>query len=451
MKNLTLLLTALFLSPLSADEAREKPNVLIILADDLGFADVGFNGCKDIPTPHIDAIANTGVKFESGYVTHPYCSPSRAALMAGRYQQRFGHECNPQEATATNNDGIPTSEILLPARLKEAGYTTGLIGKWHLGVADQFKPLNRGFDEFFGFLSGGYDYFGKPPKDGEPIYRGEEPVDSDSITYLTDNFGNEAVDFITRHKAEPWFLFLSFNAPHAPDQATQEYLDRFPDLKGRRKIYAAMVSAMDDAIGDAMANIKATGQEYNTLVFFLSDNGGRTHVADNTPLKGHKGNTYEGGVRVPFVATWPGTIPAGSKFDFPVSSLDIHATALALAGVSMKDTEGVDLMPFVTGKDTNAPHETLFWRVSGGWDYAVLKGSEKLVKPGWTDTPELYDMDSDISEENDQAANRPETLSRLQTLYEKWDEKNIEPLWDDPHKENVAKEREEETGCMPKQ
>ena len=445
MKALTLLLSTAILGSLAAEEARKNPNVLLILADDLGFADVGFSGCKDIPTPHIDAIAKAGVQFESGYVTHPYCSPSRAALMAGRYQQRFGHECNPQEASETNNDGIPTSEVLLPARLKKSGYTTGLIGKWHLGVADQFKPLNRGFDEFYGFLGGGYNYFGKPGSDGEPIYHGTEPVDPKNITYLTDSFGDQAVDFIGRHKTDPWFLFLSFNAPHAPDQATKEYLDRFPNLTGSRKVYAAMISAMDDAIGDVMAEIKSSGQEKDTLVFFLSDNGGRTGPADNAPLNGHKGYTFEGGIRVPFAACWPGHIPENTTYTYPVSSLDIHATALALAGASMDDTEGVNLIPFVTGENKDAPHDVLYWRVAGGWDYAVRQGKDKLHKPGWSTKSELYRLDTDLSEKNDIAGTHPETVDRMQALYEKWNAKNVAPLWTDPHKENVEKEREAET------
>ncbi|MFD2255128.1 sulfatase [Luteolibacter algae] len=443
--SLKILLTSFLIIHASAEDKREQPNVLLILADDLGFADVGFNGSKDIPTPHIDAIAKAGVKFESGYVTHPYCSPSRAAIMAGRYQQRFGHEHNPQEASETNNDGIPTSEILLPARLKEVGYTTGLIGKWHLGVADQFKPLNRGFDEFFGFLGGGYNYFGQPGKEGAPIYRNEEAVDPESITYLTDTFGDEAVDFVQRHKGKPWFLFLSFNAPHAPDQATQEYLDRFPNLTGNRKTYAAMISAMDDAIGKVMAELKATNQEKETLVFFLSDNGGRTGPADNQPLNGHKGYTFEGGVRVPFTASWPGHIPENITYEHPVSSLDIHATALALAGASLDDTEGVNLLPFVTGEDSGAPHDVLFWRVAGGWDYAVRQRKDKMVKPGWSDRQELYNLEADLSESHNTAKGHPEVIDRMQALYEKWNAKNIEPLWSDPHKENVAKERAAET------
>lgn len=420
-----------------------KPNVIIILTDDQGYADVGFNGSPDLKTPHIDRLAYDGVRFPSGYVTHPYCSPSRAALMAGRMQQRFGHEHNPQLSYEDHTQGIPTSEILLPARMKKAGYATSLIGKWHLGHDTPFHPLNRGFDEFFGMLGGGFSYWGTPKDSGETIMRGFESVPEKDITYLTDDFTDAAIDYIQRHQSNPFFLYLSYNAPHAPDHATPKYLERFPDLKGRRKIYAAMISAVDDGVGRVMAELKAQDIDDNTLVFFLSDNGGRSVVADNGPLRGIKGRTYEGGVRVPFAARWPGHLPSGLEYTHPVSSLDIHATAIALAGVADQftaQTEGVNLVPFVSGRNANVPHETIHWRVGGGWDFALREGKYKLAKPGLEPRVELYDLSNDIGEQHDLADKLPDIKNRLLEKHFEWDATNVPPLWLDPHVENIRKE-----------
>ncbi len=423
--------------------AANKPNVIIILTDDQGYGDVGFNGSTDLKTPHIDRLAYDGVRFPAGYVTHPYCSPSRAALMAGRMQQRFGHEHNPQNSFSDHTQGIPESEILLPARLKTAGYATSLIGKWHLGHAEPFHPLNRGFDEFFGMLSGAFNYYGTPKPDGETIMRGRDSVPAKDISYLTDDFTDAAVDFIQRHRQKPFFLYLAYNAPHAPDHATAKYLDRFPALTGKRKIYAAMVSAVDDGVGRVMAELKAQGIDDHTLVFFLSDNGGRASVANNGPLRGLKGRTYEGGVRVPFAARWPRHLPAGIEYTQPVSSLDIHATALALAGVAAQfadRTEGVNLIPFVDGTNPKAPHDILHWRVGGGWDFALREGNYKLAKPGLQPRVELYDLSTDLGEQHDLADELPDVKNRLLEKHIEWDAANVPPLWLDPHVENIRQE-----------
>ena len=423
--------------------AANKPNVIIILTDDQGYGDVGFNGSTDLKTPHLDRLAYDGVRFPAGYVTHPYCSPSRAALMAGRMQQRFGHEHNPQNSFLDHSQGIPESEILLPARLKTAGYATSLIGKWHLGHAAPFHPLNRGFDEFFGMLGGGFNYYGTPSKDGETIMHGHDSVPAKDITYLTDDFTDAAVDFIQRHRQKPFFLYLAYNAPHAPDQATPKYLERFPNLNGKRKIYAAMVSAVDDGVGRVMAELKAQGIDNHTLVFFLSDNGGRAGVANNGPLRGLKGRTYEGGVRVPFAARWPEHLPSGIEYTHPVSSLDIHATALALAGVADQfadRTDGVNLIPFVDGTNPNAPHDIIHWRVGGGWDFALREGNYKLAKPGFSPRVELYDLSTDIGEQHDLTDELPDVKNRLLEKHIEWDATNVPPLWLDPHVENIRKE-----------
>lgn len=422
------------------------PNILVILADDLGYADIGCNGGKVIPTPHIDRLAQSGVRFDAGYVTHPYCSPSRAGLLTGRYQQRFGHECNPDSATATNNVGLPVTETLLPAVLKTAGYATGLVGKWHLGIAPQFHPRNRGFDEFYGFLSGNISYYGQPTPRSGPIYRDFDPVDPATITYLTDTFADEANAFIHRHRDQPWFLYLAFNAPHSPDQATPNYLARFPHLSEPQKTYAAMVSALDDGVGRVITELARLGLEKNTLVFFLSDNGGRHDGANNSPLRGYKGHTFEGGVRVPFLASWPGKIPADTVLHQPISALDIFPTALALAGITgapAARAEGVNLIPHLTGQMTKLAPRTLYWRVQGGWDFAVRDGDDKLVKPGWRDESELFDLRADKSESKNLAHQNTATAARLRALYDEWNRRNVAPLWDDPHRTATMRQRAE--------
>lgn len=270
------------------------PNILLIVGDDMGYADVGFHGCKDIPTPHLDALAKSGVRFTSGYVTGPYCSPTRAGLLTGRYQQRFGHEFNP-----AGEQGMPVTETTIADRLKSAGYVTGLVGKWHLGAKPEMHPLKRGFDEYFGFLGGAHSYF-----DADGVLRGNEPVKE--LDYTTDAFGREAMAFIEKHastgsaqaKAHPWFLYLAFNAVHTPMHATEDRLKKFADIAdAQRRTYAAMMSAMDDNIGLVLAKLAATGQTSNTLVFFISDNGGPTmkgvtvNGSRNDPLRGSKRTT----------------------------------------------------------------------------------------------------------------------------------------------------------------
>ena len=421
------------------DESARRPNVLIIVGDDMGYADVGFHGCKDIPTPNLDALAASGVRFTNGYVTGPYCSPTRAALLVGRYQTRFGHEFNP----GGNAQGLPVNQSTLADRLGEVGYKTGLVGKWHLGNAPERHPLKRGFQEFFGFLGGAHSYF-----EAEGFFRGDQPVES--IDYATDAFGNEAVGFIQKHRDEPWFLYLSFNAVHTPMHATEDRLDKFASIEDpQRRKYAAMMSAMDEAIGKVQHALKATEQETRTLVMFISDNGGPTmqgvtvNGADNTPLRGSKRTTLEGGVRVPFVISWPGVIKPG-VFTKPVIQLDLHTTALAACQVPIKPQwklEGVDLLPHVLGTDQSDPHEALYWRF--GQQMAIRKGSWKLVRydkaadgPSSGGGPrakvtdfKLYDLSNDIHEDQDLSVQKPEKVKELQEDWDRWNQGNVEPLW----------------------
>ena len=430
-------LTALALLSTVALAADKQPNILLIVGDDMGYADVGFHGGKEIPTPNLDALAASGVRFTNGYVSGPYCSPTRAGLMTGRYQTRFGHEFNPSGATA----GLPLSETTIADRLKAAGYFTGLVGKWHLGALPEMHPQKRGFDEFFGFLGGSHDYFKYAG-----VLRGNTP--HDESLYLTDAFAREAVDFIKRHKAEPWFLYLAFNAVHTPMQADDARLARFSHIADtKRRTYAAMMVAMDEAIGQVRQAVANAGLEGDTLVAFISDNGGpampgvTVNASINDPLRGSKRTTLEGGIRVPFLLSWPGHIQPG-VYDKPVIQLDLTATALAAAGVpAPTDTQvdGVDLAPFVSGQNTSAPHDTLLWRF--GQQMAIRQGDYKLVRydvnadtrtgagnQGVT-AAKLYNLADDIGETNDLSSAMPERAQELQAAWDAWNATLAKPLW----------------------
>ncbi len=417
-----------------------KPNILLIVADDLGYGELGAQGfTREIPTPHLDSIARNGTRFTSGYVTGPYCSPTRAALLTGRYQQRFGHEFNPGPALAGGpGAGLSVNEKTIADRLKPAGYATGWFGKSHLGNEPQFHPLKRGFDEFFGFLGGAHSYLetGAGPN---AILRGTEPVPS--IDYTTDAFAQEAVSFIGRHQDQPWFVYLPFNAVHAPLETLEKYEARFKDITDpKRRKFAAMLSALDDGVGSVLTKLREQQQEERTLIIFHSDNGGPTPsiTSGNGPLRGFKGQTWEGGVRVPFFAQWKGTLPAGKVDDRPVAQIDILPTALAAAGVEVKPEwkiDGVNLLPYLKGEKSEAPHEAIFWRF--GQQIAVRQGDWKLVKAqtgsgeakASTQGAELYNLANDIGETNNIAAAHPGKVAELATLWNQWNSQLVEPAW----------------------
>jgi arylsulfatase A-like enzyme len=436
----------------------------------MGYADIGVHGCADIPTPNLDALAAAGVRCTSGYVSGPYCSPTRAGLMTGRYQTRFGHEFNPgnaqqrrQRAQANpdsldqpqteaqqsrragrgrNAIGLPVSETTIADRLKEAGYATGLVGKWHLGGANRFRPQRRGFDEFFGFHGGAHPYF---PEERAQIFRGTERVDEKD--YLTDALAREAVAFIDRHRDEPFFLYLAFNAVHTPMHATDERLEKFKSISDeRRRTYAAMMSAMDDAIGAVVTKLRDSQLEENTLVFFISDNGGPTmpgtagNASRNEPLRGSKRTTLEGGIRVPFFVKWPGHILAGKVYGHPVIQLDILPTALAAAQVETApdaDIDGVNLLPYLNGENTDPPHDALYWRF--GQQMAIRQGDWKLVRydprvdgmTGRATESKLYNLAADVGETNDLIDDEPERAQALQVAWDEWNQSNVRPLWRD--------------------
>ena len=452
----------------AAAEPARRPNVIFIVADDLGYGELGCYGGKGIPTPHIDALAAAGVRFTNGYVTAPFCAASRAALLTGRYQTRFGFEFNPIGAkNAAPGIGLPLDEKTVADHLRASGYATALVGKWHLGGTAEFHPQRRGFDEFFGFLHEGHTYVPHPwagvttwlrrralPDGGtgrwtspdgrliwtthmggnepdydadNPLLRSSQPVDERA--HLTDAFTREANDFITRHRTQPFFLYLAYNAVHSPLQAADAYLAKFahiPDL--HRRIFAAMLAHLDDSVGSVVAHLRAQGIAENTLIVFLSDNGGPTKelTSSNAPLRGGKGELFEGGIRVPFIVSWPGRIPPRA-LDTPVISLDATATALGLAGISSTPSplDGVNLWPLLSGKSAAAPHATLYWRV--GERHAIRHGDWKLLRQrgAW----QLYHLAKDVGEQTDRATAEPARTQELAGLWETWNLEQIAPRW----------------------
>ena len=434
-----------------ANSQPRKPNVIIILGDDLGYCDTGLYGCKDIPTPNINSIANKGALFTNAYVSAPVCSPSRAGLMTGRYQQRFGFEFNagPLARAVANQDmGLPLTEITLADAMKKAGYKTGMVGKWHLGMQEKFRPNQRGFEEYFGFLFGANSYIDPkgegvknaaagggeadpawPRSKQNPVLRNNTPIEEEG--YLTDAIAREAVAYIERHKSEPFFLYAPFNAPHTPLQATKKYTDRFAHIKDeRRQVYAAMVSALDDAVGAILQKLRETGLEKDTLVVFSSDNGCATYTGacTNDPLRYGKLTHLEGGFRVPFAMQYPAQLKAGMVYDKPISSLDLFPTAVKLAGGEMpKDRlyDGVDLLPYLTGKNKAAPHDVLCWRNSP--NSAIRKGNWKMFVGG--DQVWLFDLSKDIGEQKNLAKERPDIVTQLKKDFAQWEAQLKQPLW----------------------
>jgi arylsulfatase A-like enzyme len=416
------------------EKAAGRPNIVLIVGDDLGYGELGCYGGKEIPTPHLDGLARNGVRCTNGYVSCPVCSPTRAGLMTGRYQQRFGHEFNPGPANqAADVFGLPLTEVTLPDRLKAAGYVTGMVGKWHLGYKPEYQPQKRGFDEFFGFLGGAHSYVDAKEDKANAILRGTEPVDEKE--YLTDAFTREAVAFIDRHQKEPFFLYLPYNAVHAPMQAPEKYKTRVAGIKDdKRRTFAAMLTALDDGVGAVLKKLQDAGVSGNTLVIFITDNGGPTPqiTSKNDPLSGRKGQVMEGGIRVPFILHWPGKLPAGRVYEQPVIALDILPTAVAAAGAVLPENaklDGANLLPHLTGKLDTPPHDSLHWRFGNQW--ALRKGNLKLAKLA-NGEPKLFDLADDIGETKDLATAKPELLKELLAEHEKWNAELMKPRWGQP-------------------
>lgn len=424
----------------SQSQQTKKPNLVVIMTDDMGWADVGFNGCKDIPTPNIDVIANEGVRFDEGYVSYPVCGPSRAGFLTGRYQDRFGFTTNPSIDPNNPTSGLPVEEETMAQVLRKADYNNAIIGKWHMGTNAVFHPLERGFDYFYGFLSGGHNYYPDQLTLNDisdvtskwgwyrtKIIENRTKVETDD--YLTDELSDAAVEYIKKQadNDQHFMLYLAYNAPHTPLQATEKYLSRFPNITDkRRKTYAAMVSAVDDGVGRVLKTIEEKGLDENTIIVFLSDNGGaNNNASDNGPLRGMKGDLFEGGVRVPFAIRWKGIIPEGKSYEKPVSSLDIMATIVAQTEVKInteRPLDGVDLIPYLTGKDKGTPHDYLFWRKWEQNAMAIRKGNHKLVanKNQDKNAPELFDLSLDAAENEDLKSKEKEISDSLLSAWKKW-------------------------------
>jgi len=450
-----------------------QPNIVLLIADDLGYGETGCQGNAEIPTPHIDSIAAGGVRFTGGYVTAAFCSASRAGLLTGRYQTRFGYEFNPIGARNEDPDiGLPASEVTLAEHLQNAGYATALIGKWHLGGTANFHPQRRGFDEFFGFLHEGH-YFVPPPYEGvttwlrrrvlpggskgrwtsrdgrlilsthmnhsepdydanNPILRGSQPVDERS--FLTDAITREATSFIHRTAERPFFLTVAYNAVHSPMQATEAYMEKFAGIQDvQRRIFAAMLSNMDDSVGQILAALRENQLTDNTLVIFISDNGGPTRelTSSNLPLKGGKGSLYEGGIRVPYLMSYPSRIPSSLVYHNPVISLDIFPTVCAAAGIPLPlntPLDGVNLLPFLDEGNSGLPHKTLFWRVGSNTalrhgDWKIVRMSRQKADGEW----ELYNLVSDQAEATDLAPSQPKLLQQLLLEWRALDNQMVAP------------------------
>jgi arylsulfatase A-like enzyme len=424
-----------------------RPNIVIIVADDIGYADFGFQGSKDIATPNIDRLARAGVRFTNAYVSGPYCSPTRAGLLTGIYPQRFGHEFNPSPTTG-RPAGLPLGQQTLADRLRAHGYRTGLFGKWHLGMSPEMHPMERGFDEFYGFLGGAHSYFETPDTGRVAIFDGRRAISEPQ--YLTDAITGRAVEFIERNRAQPFLLYLAYNAAHTPMHATQQHLARVANIPDeRRRTYAAMIAAMDDGIGRTLDELRAQGLDENTIVFFFSDNGGPTmegttlNGSSNAPLRGSKRQTWEGGIRVPFAIRWTGKLEADRIVSFPIIQLDVLPTAMAAANLPVQrewNLDGVNLLPYLTGADRGTPHDALYWRL--GEHMAVRKGAWKLVHspdgplrdvdhdaPRDLSRAHLFNLESDIAESNNVAAAHEDKVKELTELWLAWNARLVKPLW----------------------
>lgn len=433
------------LAATSAAGADQKPNVIVVLADDLGYQDVSFNGSPDISTPNIDRIASEGAKFSNAYVTYAVCGPSRAGLLTGRYQDRFGYSRNPVIDPKDPDAGLPLSEQMISEVLEPVGYTSGIIGKWHMGMHPKYHPNKRGFDYFYGFLSGGHFY---QPED--LIYESlDEAMQHDAWfktkimenggrvetdDYLTDELTKAGIGFIEREQDNPFFLYMSYNAPHTPLQATEEYLARNEHIEDEdRRTYAAMVTALDDGVGRILDTLKELDIDENTLIFFLSDNGGtKQGFASNAPFRGFKSELFEGGVRVPFAMRWPGVIPAGTTYDELVSSLDILSTAASITNAPIakeRPLDGVNLIPYLAGNKLGAPHDQLFWRKYDDQEVGMRKGQKKYIFDQRLGERHLYQLDSDTAEQHNLIEDEADAFGQGLIEMADWNKEMQDPVF----------------------
>lgn len=432
-------------TPLALSRARaapRPPNIVLILADDLGSGDLSSYGCPDIHTPNIDSIGRAGVCFTRFYANGPECSPTRSALLTGRYQQRVGGlECAIGVGDVGRYDdaiwlqkrgqlGLPVSEITLPQMLKRHGYHTGCFGKWHLGYPEKFWPIRHGFDESFGILGGNADYFTHTEEDGRPVlYHNTSLVERKG--YITDLIAEAAVEWLKRRSGRPFFLYVPFTAPHTPIQdpdGLDPQTGTAPRRQGDRSVYAKMVERMDARVGAVLAQLHSMGAAENTIVIFLSDNGGDPN-GRNAPLRGRKSSLWEGGIRVPCLMRWPGMLPQGPTIAQVSLTMDLAPTLLAAAGASPprgRKLDGLDLLPVWTGQREPFPR-TLFWRFKRGdrARKAVRHGDMKLVIDDGTE--ELHDLAADELEQNNLLPNAARTAAELKARLAAWEKDVMAP------------------------
>lgn len=435
----------------NAQDEHVRPNILIVLCDDLGYADVGFNGGENAITPTLDRLATGGTIFTSGYVAHPFCGPSRTSLMIGRYAHKVGAQFNLPPNSETIGKGISKEEPFMSKVLQDAGYYTVAVGKWHLGSVEQYHPNNRGFDDYYGFLGGGHKYFpeeylatyDKQKAEGKevifeylvPLEHNGKEVREDE--YLTDELSHGAVRFVNEanEKGKPFFLYLSYNAPHVPLEAKKEDYEKFAHIENKdKRTYAAMVHAVDRGVNEVENALKVNGQYENTLIVFLSDNGGKVSKgATNFPLREGKGSTCEGGYRIPMFFHWPGNVPERTKFDHPVTCMDFYPTFARLAGASIPDgklLDGKDIWDdFKAGLNPHENEMTYVLRHRTGYSDVGARRDEwkalKINQEPW----KLINIVEDMSEEHDLSMQHPDILNELVVEAEKWSATHVQPNW----------------------
>ncbi len=401
-------------------EMKDKPNLVVILADDLGYGDLGCYGCSDIRTPNIDRLASEGVRMTNAYASAPVCTPTRCALITGCYQQRQPNlewAIYPQIQSV----GLPPDQLTLPSMLHEAGYVTGMFGKWHLGCTTQFAPTRYGFDEYFGFLGGNLDYFRHQDQYGNPdLFEKAEPVTHSG--YITDLITERSVDFIHRNAATPFFLYAAYNAPHwpiqGPDDEALELQGNDYSQRGDRQTYAKMVERVDEGVGRILDALKREGKDKTTLVVFMSDNGG-DRLARNAPLRDNKGTLWEGGIRIPCILSWPEMLPAGRVSHQATITMDITASLLAAAWVKPnRKIDGICLLPYFAGARPDV-EQTFVWRSNWKQEKAVRWGRWKWLKI--KEEEYLFNLEEDISEQNDRKDRNIDIVYWLREIYRQWE------------------------------
>lgn len=450
-----MLVNLLSVSTFAQHKTSPKPNVIVIVSDDAGYVDFGCYGGKQIPTPNIDAIAKQGTRFTDAYVSASVCAPSRAGILTGRYQQRFGFEHNTSSILAPGytiaDVGMDPSEQTIGNEMQANGYKTIAIGKWHQGEEKKHFPLNRGFDEFYGFIGGHRDFFAYKGKRSNELalYNNNEIVPESKVTYLTDMLTDKATNFIVEHKANPFFMYLSYNAVHTPMNAKKDLMERYAHITDPgRRAYAAMMTSLDDGIGRVMETLKQQNLDKNTLIIFINDNGGATvNSSDNGPLRGMKGSKWEGGIRVAMMMKWPGHIAANKTYSKPVSSLDILPTSISAGNGKQRGTkqlDGVNLLPYVKGKKNKAPHEALYWR--RGIAAAMRENNWKLIRV--KENVLLFDLAKDISETTNLATKQPEKVKQMLAKLAQWEKGLDTPHWISSYgdQNQIMKHRMETTG-----